>query len=308
MHDPIQPNSKVGDKMAEHLQVIHKLNIENIVGKHDTLNFCIDYDGNLILLTSTKDRGKYLHSIFQVTEWGVKIVVVPPSKKEFHYAQPLGENWLLVNARVNDKKAYNAFVYNESQYLISSFHLGDGIEDVQTTKNAEIWVSYFDEGIYGGTIGGSGLLCFDTNGVLIFDFIKFVQIPSNNEIPFIDDCYSLNVCSNETVYLYYYSDFPLLALHNKTGYEIFNHKAFEKSPIAGSHAFSIWDDQILFGHGYNGKGKLHLYSLNKKSTKSFLPVNEQNKLIKYDYAVGRKHKMFLVCENDVYLVDIRDVI
>lgn len=294
--------------MVDQLQAIYKLNIDHIAGKHDTHNICLDYDGNLILLTSIKESGKYYHSVFHVTEWGVQSIEVPPSKKEFHYAQPLGENWLLVNARVNDNKAHNAFVYNESQYLISSFHLGDGIEDVQTTKNAEIWVSYFDEGIYGGTIGGSGLLCFDKNGEVVFDFIKFVQTPSNNEIPFISDCYAMNVYSNNTVYLYYYSDFPLLALHDKTDYEIFKHKAFVKSPITGSHAFSIWKGHILFGHGYNGKGKLHLYSLNKKSTKSFLPVNEQNEIIKYDYAVGRKHKMFLVCENDVYLVDIRDVI
>jgi hypothetical protein len=294
--------------LANHIKAIHKFNIDNITGKHETHNICIDYDGNLILLSSTKESGKYHHSIFHATKWGIESIILPPSKMEFHYAQPLEENWLLVNARVKDKKAHNAFVYNKSQNLISSFHMGDGIEDVQTTKTGDIWTSYFDEGAFGDTIGGSGLLCFDKNGVITFDFVKFVQTPSSNEIPFIDDCYAMNVYSNQTVYLYYYSDFPLLALHNKTDYELFNHEPLKESPIVGGHAFSIWKDYILFGHGYNDRGKIHLYSLRNKTIKSYLPVNEEDDIINYDYAVGRKHNLFLVCKNDVYLVDIRDVI
>ncbi|WP_026566620.1 hypothetical protein [Bacillus sp. UNC41MFS5] len=294
--------------MTNHIQAINKLNIGHIAGNHDTRNICIDFNGNLILLTSIKKSGKYHHSIFHVTEWGVQKIMLPSVKEQFHYTQPLENNWLFVNARVKNDKTHNAFVFDENQNMISSFHMGDGIEDVQTTKNTEIWTSYFDEGVFGDTIGASGLLCFDKDGVKLFDFVRFVQTPSNNEIPFIDDCYGLNVYSNQSIYLYYYSDFPLLALHNKTDYELFNHEPLKESPIVGSKAFSIWKGHILFGHGYNGKGKLHLYSLNKKTTQSYLPVNEENDIIKYDYAVGRKNNLFLVCKNDVYHVDIRDII
>ncbi|WHY02583.1 hypothetical protein [Neobacillus sp. DY30] len=292
----------------QNIQVIEKLNLEQIAGEHDTHNISIDFDGNLILLTSTIREGNHHHTIFQHTKWGVQKINIPPSQEPFHYAQPLGNYWLLVNARVSNNKTHNAFVYDENQNLMSSFHMGDGIEDVQTTKNNEIWVSYFDEGVFGSSIGASGLLCFDKNGIQIFDFVKFVQTPSNNEIPFIDDCYSLNVSSNETVYLYYYSDFPLLAIHNKTGYELVNDNLLKKSPIVGSKAFSIWKDYILFGHGYKNKGQIHLYTSQTKTIQSYIPVNDENDIIDYDYAIGRKHRLFLVCKNTVYLLNIQDLI
>lgn len=291
------------------IQVIHKLNIDRIAGKHDTHNICFDYDGNLILLTSTKIGQNYHCKVSHVTELGVNTIIIPPSQRPFHYVQPLGNNWILVNARVKNDEAHNAFVYDENQNMLSSFHMGDGIEDVQTTKNGDIWVSYFDEGVFGDSIGESGLLCFDKNGAVIFDFRNFVQTPSNNEIPFIDDCYALNVFSNETVYLYYYSEFPLLTLHNKTDYELLNNDLFKKSPLRGSKAFSIWKDYILFGDGYNkNKEQIHLYSMQNKTIQSYIPVNEENDIINYDYAVGRKNRLLLICENSVYYLNIRDII
>jgi hypothetical protein len=102
----------------------------------------------------------------------------------------------------------------------------------------------------------------------------------------------MNVYSNQTVYLYYYSDFPLLALHNKNDSELFNHEQLQESQIVGSKAFSIWKDYILLGHGYDDKGQIHLYSLQSNTIQSYLPVNEENDIINYDYAVGRKHKLF----------------
>ncbi|MEH7354003.1 hypothetical protein V7150_10530 [Neobacillus drentensis] len=87
-----------------------------------------------------------------------------------------------------------------------------------------------------------------------------------------------------------------------------NHESFKESPIVGSKALSIWKDNILFGHGYYNKKKIHLYSLQNQTIQSYLPVDEENDIINYDYAIGRKHKLFLVCKNAVYHVGIRDVI
>ncbi|WP_028776977.1 hypothetical protein [Shimazuella kribbensis] len=141
-----------------------------------------------------------------------------------------------------------------------------------------------------------------------FDFIKLIESSSNKEIPFIDDCYALNVCSAKTVYAYYYYDFPVVALHNKTDFEVFQDKAFHTSPIRGSHAFAIWKDHILFGHGYRDRGKLHLYSKKDRKVQTYIPVNEENRVIPYDYAIGRAHKFLLVCKDDIYEVDMRDMV
>jgi len=86
--------------------------------------------------------------------------------------------------------------------------LGDAIEDLQTTSDGRIWVSYFDEGVFGGGIGANGLVCFDAKGELKFEFAKLAEV---SRLPHIDDCYALNVC-DEHVWLSYYSDFPLIRL------------------------------------------------------------------------------------------------
>jgi hypothetical protein len=294
--------------LKSQIKAIFKGNTAQIAGKYDACYISMDYHRNLILLSILNKGKSKVHTIFHSTENRVNKVSISPVQDSFLFAQPLGDNWLLVNDRVENDTTHNAFLYHEQDGMIRSFPMGDGIEDVQTTEKGDIWVSYFDEGVFGDTMGESGLLCFDKNGNQIFDFAKFTESPITKEIPFIDDCYALNVCSDETLYLYYYSDFPVVALHNKTNFELFQDKAFHTSPIRGSHAFAVWEDYILFGHGYKGKGKLYLFSKIDRKVQTYIPVDEENRVIPHDYAIGRAHKLLLVCKNDIYEVDMRDVV
>ena len=105
----------------------------------------------------------------------------------------------------------------------------------------------------------------------------------------------LNVTS-ESTNIYYYSDFPLVTL-NKTGYKI-----LRNVPIKGSHAFAILNDLVLFSHGYDHRAVVYLYSLRDNKRKTFQTVNQNGQELKYDYAVGRGSKLFLVKDKDVYLI------
>lgn len=285
------------------LRAKRKVSLEQLVEYENIQNISVDDNGNLVILSATKDRGHTLHSIFHVTASGIRKIFVPPVKEAFHHVQPLREHWLLVNARVMGNKTHNAFVYDEQQGLVTSFHLGDGIEHVQTTGQGDIWVGYFDEGVFGDTIGTSGLLCFDQKGDIVFDFDALVKI--NKKIPLIDDCYALNVVSNDTVYLYYFGDFPIVALRRKSEYDLWKDQLLKRPPIEGSQAFSIWEDHVLFSHGYKEKGTVHLYSFTQKSVKSYLPVNEEDEVIHYEFATGRQHLLYLVTENTVYQIDLK---
>ena len=80
---------------------------------------------------------------------------------------------------------------------------------MQVSEDRRIWISYFDEGVFGNTrLGQSGLVCLDDRGGCDFDFATLVS----DEVPSIDDCYAMNVCSNREVRLCYYTDFPLVWL------------------------------------------------------------------------------------------------
>lgn len=270
-------------------------NVDDIARDHDDFGISIDYDGNLILLLEKNEKRKYMHTIFHFLDEEIKKIYLPKVKHSYTYAQPIDDNWLLVSSRTDYEDDFNAAIYDIHGNFLDKFSLDDAIEDVQTTKSSNIWVSYFDENM------ASGLNCFNNKGQLSFEFSKFVR-QINNKLPYIDDCYALNVTSDETVYIYYYSDFPLVKL-TKNSFEI-----IRNIPIKGSHAFAILEDYALFEHGYGQKGKMHLYSMRNKSLKSFNLLNKNGKVLNYDYAVGRGCKFYFIKDKDIYHLNLEDLL
>ncbi len=149
-----------------------------------------------------------IHNLVTDDVW--KTIDLPETVENFHAVQPLGEyQWLLVRGRADNEEDRNAHIYEGSGQHVRSFHAGDGIQEVQTTNDGRIWVSYFDEGVFGSTkLGRSGLVCLDNRGRCTFDYETLV----GDDVPSIADCYALNVCSDREVWLCYYTDFPLVRL------------------------------------------------------------------------------------------------
>jgi hypothetical protein len=123
-----------------------------------------------------------------------------------HHVQPFGDGWLL-----GDSRGGRGTIYDSQGNVRSTLDLGDASEDLQTTAQDRIWVSYLDEGVYGGGLGTQGLICFDGAGTPIFKYMEFAE---KNGLPPIDDCYAMNVAGNGDVWLNYYSNFPLVHLHD----------------------------------------------------------------------------------------------
>lgn len=121
----------------------------------------------------------------------------------FHL-QPLGKGWLLA-----DRRDGRGDIYDDEGQFLRSIDLGDASEDVQTTPEDRIWVSYFDEGVFGSGIGRQGAVCFDSSGNPVFQYGEFAE---QNGLPFLSDCYALNVTASGDVWLNYYTDFPLVQL------------------------------------------------------------------------------------------------
>lgn len=212
------------------------------------------------------------------------------------HVQPFGEGWLLGDARGG-----RTGVYDGEGRLQSTLDLGDASHDIQTTPNGKIWVSYFDEGVYGGGPGGQqGILCFDSSGRQIFKYFDFAE---ENNLPFIDDCYSMNVVGEDEVWLSYYSDFPLVSIRN---FRL--HRAWKDFGCIDG-AFGLLDGAVVFSKCYTrneGDSQLLLRTLSESpQTEPLEATDDDGRTIRGQFrAAARGSKFYLWTEIALYELGI----
>jgi hypothetical protein len=115
--------------------------------------------------------------------------------------------WVVASARCWGET--NARILAPDGSLLSRLYLGDGIADLQCDRMGGIWVSYFDEGIFGASAsdpeeppGAYGINRFRPDGTISWSPNPGFDSP-------VDDCYAMTV-AHDGVWLYYYGDFPIV--------------------------------------------------------------------------------------------------
>ncbi len=123
------------------------------------------------------------------------------------FIQPFGdEHVLLAGARAGIQA--NAIVIDARGERVRSFRLGDGIADVRVDSHRNIWVSYFDEGVFGeDPLARAGLRLFDENGISLWEF--------DSRVAQIDDVYAINLEPDGTLWAYYYSAFGIVRVRDR---------------------------------------------------------------------------------------------
>ena len=163
----------------------------------------------------------------------------------FPTVQPLpnGEI-LLVGARCHYRDGdpeQNAAIHDSKGRVARRFVLGDGIADVQTTSDGLIWVSYFDEGVFGNygwkkPMGSAGLVSYDMQGRVIWAF------DPPDGLDAIADCYALNVAP-EAAWACYYTDFPVVQVQS-------GQVRAWKNQIGGANALVVDGRRLVLWGGY----------------------------------------------------------
>ena len=239
------------------------------------------------------------HSIAE-TDGFVEIIDLPQTSQFFHFAQPLGsESWLVAQAwglehhHASSGGVHNAFVYSTNGQLQSSFYVGDGIEDIQIDESNALWVSFFDEGVLkGGEPAGEGLVCFDATGQLIYAH------NSSEKAPFILTCYAMNVSSQKEIWVYSYTDFPLVRLLDRQIDRI-----WENVP-GYYHAFAINGKKVLFANTYKHGMTLPLVDLHTMRVEELVAVDEEGDPVSFYHACGRGSLLYLVTEQSLFRLDL----
>ncbi|WP_260598250.1 hypothetical protein [Sphingomonas endolithica] len=156
--------------------------------------------------------------------------------------------WLVVGSRTNKKS--NARVIASDGTILARFMLGDGIEHVSVDGAGNIWVGWFDEGIYGNSdwhVPGEewppssrGIGCFDDGGVIL----PLAAFPSAAGM--IADCYALTAV-DDGAWACPYTDFPLMRLR-------LNRPAlWWANDLAGPKALAVDGRRVLAAGGYGDK-------------------------------------------------------
>lgn len=178
------------------------------------------------------------HAVAVFDLWGVNPYV--------NFVQPLPDRrFLLGSSRTRYSQSLreyepNALVVTDQGEHNARFGLGDGIEDVQATRDGTFWVSYFDEGLSGPprqkggrTDWQSGLVNWSLDGRILYEYPGDVM-----------DCYAINLENDNSLWACYYTDFPLV---NIVGHEIA--RDFPAT-ACGAKLFAVSRRGVLFGIGY----------------------------------------------------------
>jgi hypothetical protein len=117
----------------------------------------IQYDGTRVLLRTELPEVPFAFPFIQILPTGH--ILVAGSRCRYS----------------NGRAELNAALYTPEGTLAHQMTLGDGIQDIQASRQGELWVSYFDEGVFGNygwdqPIGAPGLVCFGQDGQVRWNF------------------------------------------------------------------------------------------------------------------------------------------
>jgi len=162
--------------------------------------------------------------------------------------------WIVVAARA-EKDEVNAHLFTSDGEASGDFSVGDGVHQIASARDGQIWVGYSDEGTVGefrsdGSLppGCTGLAAFLNNGTSSWRF--------ESEDYWITDCYALSL-NEDTVWACTYMDYPILRVE---GADV----KIWKNKISGARAIASDGEYVILAGGYdNNADRLVLLRLDE---------------------------------------------
>ena len=193
---------------------------------------------------------------------------LPPHHAKFRF--PLVQRftdgrWLVVETRSrrgNAAHEQNAAIYTDKLERQTAFAVGDAVHGVVIDKADQIWVGYFDE-------NPVGLKRFSNAGAVEYDYN---QSSGQN----IFDLYAMAMDQNGDLWLYPYTDFPLVRLAADRAQVILN-----PAPVEGAHAIAVGGTHVAFFGSYD-TDIVTLFDLRSRTRKTIeltLPDNKPGRAI-----------------------------
>ncbi|MFG2039114.1 hypothetical protein [Dactylosporangium sp. NPDC048998] len=209
--------------------------------------------------------------------------------------QPLPDGRTLVVAT----RGGRAIVFDADGTPVLQGDVGDGIEHALTTLTGQVWVGYFDEGVFGGgPFGPHSIVRFTA------DLEPDWRYPGEAGFGPIDDCYSLNV-EGETAWACYHSSFPIVRMSDGmvSGW---------RNKIRGATALVAHADTCALFGGYRAErgraviGRLS-ESQNEPISEGLLVLPDDRPLPGGVRVIGRGPDLHVLAETEWYRVGLDDL-
>lgn len=140
-----------------------------------------------------------------------------------------------------------------------TFAVGDGVEHLLADDSGDLWVGYFDEGVFGDDpLSHAGLRRWSSTGEARW------ELPQAATDGCMADCYALNAHRGEA-WACYYTDFPLVRVRADGSVRVW------ESPVAGARATAVHSGGAAFFGGYGQEeDRLVLCTLTERAAAPYL--------------------------------------
>ncbi|VEP12855.1 conserved hypothetical protein [Hyella patelloides LEGE 07179] len=301
----IEPSSRANlnniSKLEEIIYLGCSANQEILITTRSYLSNSQKSPGSAISAKS-KNKKEKLYNLYLEIDYNLVLFNTIKERFNISYFQLLNNNEILLTSPRSWYKSFgnsekNGRIYSDRGEHKREILLGDGIADVQVSESGIIWTSYFDEGIFGNRgwsdpIGKNGLVAWDSSGKKLYEFYH------NAEIGQISDCYALNVISDREVWLYYYTEFPLVKLKN---YKI---EDYWFVPIKGSSAFAIYRNFALFNGGYRDYENFYLVKLEKNHQAKIICQIKLMNISEILYIFAKRDTLYFLSNREIFQLSV----
>jgi hypothetical protein len=294
-----------------------------LAGWADPVSFGVDCSGAVWAIarrsteTLTEERGIGIfpksqldsqtdHMVVRWRSGELQTLVFAGEQTVFHYVQPLPNGVLLAGGRCRwrpEGAEKNALGMDWNGSVLGRWTIGDGIQDLRVAPNGIIWVSYFDEGVFGNygwnhpsapPIGSTGLVAFRPNGERCFEYDAEAAGTDT-----ICDAYAMNVAGDDDVWVYFYTEFPIVRIRNRR-YHVW------RTDIGGARALAVKGDRALLYGDYRNRAIARVVELGRSGRAKLIEerilVDERENPIDNALVYGVGDKLHVFSGRSVHIV------
>lgn len=224
----------------------------------------------------------------------LSVVALPETRENFTFAQRLPNGgWLMVRPRSTGPEDHNAHRFDRNGRLELTFYAGDAIKDVQVTPSGNVWLSYFDEGIFGEQpLGPAGIERLSMDGEINRSTLDVTELD-------MADCYALNAVSDDEVWCCYYRDFPVARIGETT--ELIH----ETTGLQGVSAIAVGEEGLLLAGEYENPSALHWMGHKNHAARRTTVFGPDDMLLMATPLAARGNRLLVTADDELFTIDVQ---